>query len=44
MESAAKDLNEVTVRATASGSNDRDARRIEQNATQVMNIVSGKRH
>jgi TonB-dependent receptor len=42
MESAAKDLNEVTVRATASGSNDRDARRIEQNATQVMNIVSGK--
>ena len=42
MESAAKDLNEVTVRATASGSNERDARRIEQNATQVMNIVSGR--
>ncbi|TWR29601.1 outer membrane beta-barrel protein [Mucilaginibacter pallidiroseus] len=42
MESAGKDLGEVTVRATASGSNDRDARRIEQNATQVMNIVSGK--
>jgi TonB-dependent receptor len=42
MESAAKDLNEVTVRATASGSNERDARRIEQSATQVMNIVSGR--
>lgn len=42
MESAGKDLNEVVVRATASGSNDRDARRLEQNATQVMNIVSGK--
>jgi TonB-dependent receptor len=42
MESAARDLNEVTVRATASGSNERDARRIEQNATQVMNIISGK--
>ncbi|MGY4537377.1 TonB-dependent receptor [Mucilaginibacter sp. UYNi724] len=42
MESAAKDLGEVTVRATASGSTDRDACRIEQNATQVMNIVSGR--
>jgi len=42
MESANKDLGEVTVRATASGSNDRDARRIEQNAPQVMNIVSGR--
>lgn len=42
MLSAARDLNEVVVRATASGSNERDARRIEQNATQVMNIVSGK--
>jgi len=42
MESASKDLGEVTVRATASGSNERDARRIEQNATQVMNIVSGR--
>lgn len=42
METASKDLNEVTVRATAGGSNDRDARRIEQNATQVMNIVSGR--
>jgi len=42
MESAARDLNEVVVRATASGSNERDARRIEQNATQVMNIVSGR--
>lgn len=42
MESAGKDLNEVVIRATASGSNDRDARRIEQNATQVMNIVSGR--
>ncbi|MFD0766800.1 TonB-dependent receptor domain-containing protein [Mucilaginibacter lutimaris] len=42
MESAAKDLGEVTIRATASGSNERDARRIEQNATQVMNIVSGR--
>jgi outer membrane cobalamin receptor len=42
METASKDLGEVTVRATASGSNDRDARRIEQNATQVMNIVSGR--
>ncbi len=42
LESAGKDLNEVVVRATASGSNDRDARRLEQNATQVMNIVSGK--
>jgi TonB-dependent receptor len=42
METAAKGLGEVTIRATASGSNERDARRIEQNATQVMNIVSGK--
>ncbi|OJW13584.1 TonB-dependent receptor [Mucilaginibacter sp. 44-25] len=42
MESASTDLNEVVVRATAGGSNDRDARRIEQKATQVMNIVSGK--
>ncbi|RZM22270.1 MAG: TonB-dependent receptor [Pedobacter sp.] len=41
MESAS-DLNEVVVRATAAGSNDRDARRIEQNANQVMNIVSGR--
>lgn len=41
MESAS-DLNEVVVRATAGGSNDRDARRIEQNANQVMNIVSGR--
>lgn len=42
MENASKDLGEVTIRATASGSNERDARRIEQNATQVMNIVSGR--
>ncbi|WP_374948795.1 TonB-dependent receptor domain-containing protein [Mucilaginibacter sp.] len=42
METASKDLNEVTIRATASGSNERDARRIEQNANQVMNIVSGR--
>jgi TonB-dependent receptor len=42
MESAAKDLGEVTIRATTGGSNERDARRIEQNATQVMNIVSGR--
>jgi len=42
MESASNDLGEVVTRATASGSNDRDARRIEQNATQIMNIVSGK--
>lgn len=42
MESASRALGEVTVRATTGGSNERDARRIEQNATQVMNIVSGK--
>jgi TonB-dependent receptor len=42
MESDSKDLSEVVVRATTGGSNDRDARRIEQNATQVMNIVSGR--
>jgi TonB-dependent receptor len=42
LETASKDLGEVTIRATASGSNERDARRIEQNATQVMNIVSGR--
>ena len=42
METSAKDLSEVTVRANAGGSNDGDARRIEQNATQVMNIVSGR--
>ena len=42
METSAKDLSEVTVRANASGSNDGDARRIEQNATQIMNIVSGR--
>jgi TonB-dependent receptor len=40
--SSSKDLNEVTIRATAGGSNDRDARRIEQNASQVMNIISGR--
>lgn len=42
MESSERNLNEVVVRATTSGSNERDARRIEQNANQVMNIVSGK--
>jgi TonB-dependent receptor len=42
MEPASKDLTEVTVRASAGGSTDREARRIEQNAVQVMNIVSGK--
>ncbi|AYL99071.1 TonB-dependent receptor [Mucilaginibacter celer] len=42
MEAASKDLTEVTVRASAGGSTDREARRIEQNATQVMNIVSGR--
>ncbi|MBL4676638.1 MAG: TonB-dependent receptor [Mucilaginibacter sp.] len=42
MESASTDLNEVVVRATTGGSNERDARRIEQRASQIMNIVSGK--
>jgi TonB-dependent receptor len=42
LEPAGKDLSEVTVRGTATGSGERDARRIEQNATQVVNIVSAK--
>ncbi|PWK77658.1 TonB-dependent receptor [Mucilaginibacter oryzae] len=42
MEAASKDITEVTVRASAGGSTDREARRIEQNAVQIMNIVSGK--
>lgn len=42
MEPAGKDLGEVTVSARVGGATERDARRIEQNATQVMNIVSGK--
>ncbi|MBD1395334.1 TonB-dependent receptor [Mucilaginibacter glaciei] len=42
MEYASKNLNEVTVTARGNGSTERDARRIEQNSTQVMNIVSGR--
>ncbi|RFZ83553.1 TonB-dependent receptor [Mucilaginibacter terrenus] len=43
LEPGGKDLQEVTVRASnVNGASDRDARRIEQNANQVMNIVSGK--
>ncbi|AMR32769.1 TonB-dependent receptor [Mucilaginibacter sp. PAMC 26640] len=42
MEPAGKDLTEITVSARAGGVTDRDARRLEQNASQVMNIVSGK--
>ncbi|EHQ25047.1 TonB-dependent receptor [Mucilaginibacter paludis] len=42
MEPASKSLAEVSVSAATSGSNDHDARRIEQKATQLMNIVSGK--
>ena len=43
MEPASKDLKEVTITASAGkGNTDGDARRILQNATQVMNIVSGR--
>jgi TonB-dependent receptor len=39
---AGKTLQEVSIRSTNNGVTDRDARRIEQNAVQVMNIVSGR--
>jgi TonB-dependent receptor len=42
MESAGKDLQEVTVTSAKKGSTEREARRMEQQAVQVMNVVSGR--
>lgn len=42
MEPASKILGEVTITGAANGNNENEARRIEQNANQVMNIVSAK--
>ena len=42
LEDAGKALQEVTVLSQKNGSTENTARRIEQQATQVMNIVSGK--
>lgn len=42
LESAGKDLQEVTVVSQRNGSTEREARRIEKEAIQVMNIVSGR--
>ncbi|MDR6941064.1 TonB-dependent receptor [Mucilaginibacter pocheonensis] len=42
LEDAGKVLQEVTVLSQKNGSTENTARRIEQQATQVMNIVSGK--
>jgi TonB-dependent receptor len=42
MEHAGKDLQEVAITGRANGVTDRDARRMEQNAVQVMNVVSAR--
>lgn len=42
LEPAGKDLQEVTVVSQKNGSTEREARRIEQQSVQVMNIVSGR--
>ncbi len=42
LEPAGKDLTEVTVISRKDGSAEREARRLEQQSAQVMNIVSGK--
>lgn len=42
LEESNKQLQEITVSSHGNGSTERTARRIEQQATQVMNIVSGR--
>ncbi|WP_255486842.1 carboxypeptidase-like regulatory domain-containing protein [Mucilaginibacter sp. SP1R1] len=42
LDAAGKDLQEVSVVSQKNGGSERTARRIEQQATQVMNVVSGK--
>ncbi|GAA4310499.1 TonB-dependent receptor [Mucilaginibacter gynuensis] len=42
MEEAGKDLQEVAIISKRDGSTDREARRLEQQSVQVMNVVSGK--
>jgi len=42
LEPAGNDLQEVSVTATTGGNNEGEARRLERNATQIMNIVSGR--
>ncbi|MFD0751853.1 TonB-dependent receptor domain-containing protein [Mucilaginibacter calamicampi] len=42
MEHAGKDLQEVAITGRSNGVSDRDARRLEQNALQVMNVVSAR--
>jgi len=42
MEHAGKDLQEVAITGKNNGVTDRDARRLEQNAVQVMNVVSAR--
>lgn len=42
MEHAGKDLQEVSITSRNNGVTDRDARRLEQNAVQVMNVVSAR--
>ncbi|RNL53427.1 TonB-dependent receptor [Pedobacter jejuensis] len=42
MESDSKSLDDVTIKSNAVSSTDQGARRLEKNATQIMNIVSGR--
>jgi len=42
LEPAGKDLQEVTVVSQKNGSTEREARRLEQQSVQVMNVVSGR--
>jgi len=42
MESDSKSLDDITIKTNAVSSTDQGARRLEKNATQLMNIVSGK--
>ena len=42
LEPASKVLTEVTIKGVVNGNNENEARRLEQNANQVMNIVSAK--
>ncbi|MGO4875786.1 TonB-dependent receptor domain-containing protein [Pedobacter psychrotolerans] len=42
MESDSKRLDDITIKSNPVSSTDQGARRLEKNATQVMNIVSGK--
>lgn len=42
LESDSKNLDDVTIKSNAVSSTDQGARRLEKNATQIMNIVSGR--